>query len=231
MENLGRLRRDGRRGEWTRGTKDGSSRCVRRSRLDRASDACCSSGIGEGGGAGPGVAGLPGDGRRCQTRRRTRRGRRRRRRRSSSRRSARTSPTPPSGPASLATNDKGGGRGRARHAREPHRPGRSRSGRWATAPRSARARPRSSPRKDLLVRLQAPRFFVAEGRGRPVGQRPQLPQDREERAASSLELDGGTPGSRWATLDAARSTIAAGGETARRLARQGRPRRARRSSA
>ena len=66
-------------------------------------------------------------------------------------------------------------------------------------------------KKNLIVRLQAPRFFVAEGRGGPVGQRPQLPQDRQSRSQSSLELEGGT-------LDAHRRSrtqtvsIPAGGE-------------------
>ena len=32
-------------------------------------------------------------------------------------------------------------------------------------------------KKNLIVRLQAPRFFVREGRSRPVRQRAQLPQD------------------------------------------------------
>ena len=77
-------------------------------------------------------------------------------------------------------------------------------------------------KKDLLVRLQAPRFFVAEGRGRAVGQRPQLPQDRRRPSRSSLELDGST----LEPLDEPTQTveIAAGGETARRLAREGRAR-------
>ena len=51
-------------------------------------------------------------------------------------------------------------RGRLHRCPRASPPGRSRSGPWATAPGSARARPRSSPPRDLLVRLQAPRFFV-----------------------------------------------------------------------
>ena len=66
-------------------------------------------------------------------------------------------------------------------------------------------------KKDLLVRLQAPRFFVAEGRSRPVGQRPQLPQDRQEgrRRRSSWTAARSTSLGRAARR---RSTIPAGGE-------------------
>ena len=51
-------------------------------------------------------------------------------------------------------------------------------------------------KKNLIVRLQAPRFFVAEGRGRPVGQRPQLSEDREagERLAGTGRRHAGRHG-------------------------------------
>ena len=157
-------------------------------------------------------------------RRRTRATRRRRR----SRRSARTSPTPPSGRRRSTTEQGRHRRGHLHHAREPDRLEGQGLGAWATAPRSARARPRSSPRRTCIVRLQAPRFFVAEGRGRPVRQRPQLPEDREERRRHA-----GT-GRRHA--GAARRAQPAGQHPrrrreARRLARQGHRPRARPSSA
>ncbi len=76
-------------------------------------------------------------------------------------------------------------------------------------------------RKDLIVRLQAPRFFVAEGRSRPVGHRPQLSEDEEERqgvagtgrrharaASARLDADGrrSPPAARTASIGASRSS-------------------------
>ena len=63
-----------------------------------------------------------------------------------SRASARTSPTRVL--EGVAADQQGRhGRGQSDHARATSPAGRSRSGPWATAPRSARARPRSSPRR------------------------------------------------------------------------------------
>ena len=85
-------------------------------------------------------------------------------------------------------------------------------------------RPTSSPRKNLIVRLQAPRFFVAEGRGRALGQRPQLPEDARSRCSVALELDGRHARSRCErarpqTVDDRRRR-----RSPRRLAREGRRR-------
>ncbi len=109
--------------------------------------------------------------------------RRRRRPISCSRRSARTSPTPPSGWRRSRPTRTAWPRCRST-CRRTSPPGRSRSGAWATARRSARARPRSSRSKDLIVRLQAPRFFVQKDEVVLPRQRPQLPEDHKDRFRS-----------------------------------------------
>ena len=88
------------------------------------------------------------------------------------------------------------GRGRARHAGEPdHLEGQG-LGHGARHARSARARPRSSPRRTCIVRLQAPRFFVAEGRGRAVAPTSTTTSRTRRRSRSALELEGGYAGGR-----------------------------------
>ena len=61
-----------------------------------------------------------------------------------------------------ALDDRQGRHGRSRRSTCPRTspPGGSRSGAWATAPASARASADVVTRKDLIIRLEAPRFFV-----------------------------------------------------------------------
>ena len=127
-----------------------------------------------------------------------------------SRPSARTSPTPPSGTASLDDRQGRHRRGRARHAGEPHRLEGQRLG-MGHGTKVGQGEAEVVTTQGPARPPAGPAVLRAEGRSRPVGQRPQLPQDGEDGRRSSLELEGGT-------LDADRATptqtveIAAGGE-------------------
>ncbi len=65
-------------------------------------------------------------------------------------------------------------RGDTRHAREPDHLEDQGLGHGARHARRAGRRPRSSPARTCIVRLQAPAVLRRDGRGRPLGQRPQL---------------------------------------------------------
>ena len=135
--------------------------------------------------------------------------------------SARTSPTPPSGPPPLTTGAGRHRRGRVHHAREPdHLEGQG----LGDGPRHQGRPGRGRGRHDQGPARPAAGAAVLrrEGRGRALGQRPQLAQDEE-----------GGPGRRWSSTAACSQPlgetaqtveIAAGGGAPRRLARQGRPR-------
>ena len=69
-----------------------------------------------------------------------------------------------------------------------------------------------------------PAVLRPEGRGRPLGQRPQLPQGREEGAGRRWNSTAARSQPMAATLTSTRSTIAGRRREARRLAREGRQR-------
>ena len=71
-------------------------------------------------------------------------------------------------------------------------PGRSASGAWATAPRSARREAEVVTRKNLIVRLQAPRFFVEKDEVVLSANVHNYLQDRQASDSVALELDGDT---------------------------------------